>query len=300
MTTQKIIVTKRNGKQEEVDYDKIHRVIEWAATGLNVSVSQVELKAHLKFFAGIKTSEIHMSIVRAAAELISVTKPDYQYLAARLLAFHARKLAYGDFEPDHLYDVVKRNVELNKYDRQLIDLYTKEELFEMEEEIVHARDMDFTYVGFNQLFEKYLVQNRKTGEIFETPQVAYMLIGAALFSSYPKETRMTYIKTFYHAASLGEISLPTPIMAGARTPTRQFSSCTLIEADDSLDGINAASSSIVKYVSQRAGIGINGGMIRARDSVIREGEVISTGVIPFWKHFLTAVKSCSQGRLCPL
>ncbi|PSW18385.1 ribonucleoside-diphosphate reductase subunit alpha [Photobacterium sanctipauli] len=293
---QQLTVTKRDGRTESIDLDKIHRVITWAAEGLeNVSVSQVELKSHIQFYEGIKTEDIHETIIKAAADLISEETPDYQYLAARLAIFHLRKKAYGQFEPPALYDHVSSLVDKGKYDKHLLEDYSKEEFDLMDSYIDHWRDMNFSYAAVKQLEGKYLVQNRVSGEIFESAQFLYMMIAACLFGKYPRETRMGYIKRFYDAVSQFKISLPTPIMSGVRTPTRQFSSCVLIECDDSLDSINATASSIVRYVSQRAGIGINAGRIRALGSEIRGGEAFHTGCIPFYKYFQTAVKCCSQG-----
>ncbi|PWC21339.1 ribonucleoside-diphosphate reductase subunit alpha [Brenneria roseae subsp. roseae] len=293
---QSLLVTKRDGTKEKINLDKIHRVITWAAEGLhNVSVSQVELRSHIQFYDGIKTSDIHETIIKAAADLISRESPDYQYLAARLAIFHLRKKAYGQFEPPALLDHVAKMVEMGKYDKHLLEDYSAEEFAEMDAFIDHWRDMNFSYAAVKQLEGKYLTQNRVTGDIYESAQFLYILVAACLFSGYPKETRLGYIKRFYDAISTFKISLPTPIMAGVRTPTRQFSSCVLIECGDSLDSINATSSAIVKYVSQRAGIGINAGRIRALGSPIRGGEAFHTGCIPFYKHFQTAVKSCSQG-----
>lgn len=291
-----LLVTKRDGRQEPLDLDKIHRVLDWAAEGLDhVSVSQVELRSQIQFYDGIKTEHIHETVIKAAADLISEEAADYQFMAARLAIFHLRKKAYGKFEPPKLYDHVKAMVETNKYDRHLIEDYTEEEFEQMDSFLVHDRDLTFAYAAVNQLEGKYLIQNRVTGEIFESPQFLYILVAACLFSKYPKETRLQYVKDFYDATSTFKISLPTPIMAGVRTPTRQFSSCVLIECDDSLDSINATSAAIVRYVSQRAGIGINAGRIRAVGSAIRGGEAQHTGCIPFYKHFQTAVKCCSQG-----
>lgn len=289
-------VTKRDGRLEPINLDKIHRVITWAAEGLNnVSVSQVELRSHIQFYEGIKTSDIHETIIKSAADLISKDTPDYQYLAARLAIFHLRKKAFGHFEPPRLYEQVKRLVRIGKYDASLLVDYSREEWDEMDTYLDHWRDMTFSYAAVKQLEGKYLVQNRVTGEIYESAQFLYILVAASLFAQYPKETRLNYIRRFYDATSTFKISLPTPIMAGVRTPTRQFSSCVLIECDDSLDSINATSAAIVKYVSQRAGIGVNAGAIRALGSPIRNGEAFHTGCIPFYKHFQTAVKSCSQG-----
>ncbi|QQN35246.1 MULTISPECIES: class 1a ribonucleoside-diphosphate reductase subunit alpha [Rahnella] len=293
---QSLLVTKRDGRTERINLDKIHRVIDWAAEGLqNVSVSQVELRSHIQFYDGIKTADIHETIIKAAADLISKDAPDYQYLAARLAIFHLRKKAYGQFEPPKLIDQVTRMVEMGKYDKHLLEDYTAEEFEQMDSFIDHWRDMNFSYAAVKQLEGKYLAQNRVTGDIYESAQFLYILVAACLFSGYPRETRLDYIKRFYDAISTFKISLPTPIMSGVRTPTRQFSSCVLIECGDSLDSINATSSAIVKYVSQRAGIGINAGRIRALGSPIRGGEAFHTGCIPFYKHFQTAVKSCSQG-----
>ena len=293
---QQLSVSKRDGRKEPLDLDKIHRVIEWAAEGLNnVSVSQVELKSHIQFYDGIRTKDIHETIIKAAADQISKESPDYQYLAARLAVFHLRKKAYGQFEPPRLFDHVTKMVEDKRYDAHLLVDYTEQELDELDAYLDHSRDLNFSYAAVKQLEGKYLVQNRVTGEIYESAQFLYILVAASLFSDYPRETRIDYIKRFYDAVSTFKISLPTPIMSGVRTPTRQFSSCVLIECGDSLDSINATSSAIVKYVSQRAGIGINAGRIRALGSHIRNGEAYHTGCIPFYKHFQTAVKSCSQG-----
>lgn len=293
---QSLLVTKRDGRKETINLDKIHRVIDWAAEGLeNISVSQVELRSHIQFYNGIKTADIHETIIKAAADLISCEAPDYQYLAARLAVFHLRKKAYGRFEPPKLYDHISRMVTMGKYDKHLLTDYSTDELEQMNGFIDHWRDMNFSYAAVKQLEGKYLVQNRVTGKIYESAQFLYILVAACLFSSYPRTTRLDYVKRFYDAISTFKISLPTPIMSGVRTPTRQFSSCVLIECNDSLDSINATSSAIVKYVSQRAGIGINAGRLRALGSPIRDGEAFHTGCIPFYKHFQTAVKSCSQG-----
>ena len=297
MTEQKIKVKKRDGHFEPLDIAKIHRVVEWAADGLNVSSSQVEINSHIQFYNGISTTDIHETLVKSAADLISTEYPDYQYMAARLALFHIRKIAYGDYTPPHLFDHVKKMCELGWYDKEIITYYSKEEFDELNDYIVHDRDLSFAYAGIKQMEAKYLVQNRLDKKPLESPQVAFMLIGACIFSGYPKETRMDYVKKFYDSLSKFNISLPTPVMAGVRTPTRQYSSCVTIESGDSLDSINASTSAIVKYISQRAGIGINGGRIRALGSEIRGGEAVHTGVIPFWKMFQAAVKSCSQGAI---
>ena len=293
-------VQKRDGRLEPINLDKIHKVIEWAAEGLdNVSVSQVELSAHIQFYDNITTKSIHETIIKSAADLISVATPDYQYLAARLAIFHLRKIAYGDFEPPHLFAHVKKLVENGKYDKHLLADYVESEFDELNAYIDHNRDLNFAYAAVKQMEGKYLVQDRVSKQVFESPQFLYMLVGMCLFANYDKlydkATRLDYIKRFYDATSTFKISLPTPIMSGVRTPTRQFSSCVLIECDDSLDSINATTSAIVRYVSQRAGIGVNAGRIRAIGSSIRGGEAQHTGCIPFYKLFQTAVKCCSQG-----
>lgn len=291
-----ITVTKRNGESENIDMEKIHRVITWAAEGLdNVSVSEVELRSHIQFYDGIKTSDIHETVTKAAADLISEKVPDYQHLSARLAIFHLRKKAFGKYTPPRFDKHIKRMIEKGMYDKHIAEDYTPQEMMELGDYIDHDRDLNFSYAAVKQLEGKYLVQNRVTGEIFESPQQAYMLIPMCLFAKYPKDIRMDYVKRFYDATSTFKLSLPTPIMSGVRTPTRQFSSCVLIEAGDSLDSINATASSIVKYVSLRAGIGVNVGRIRGLGSSIRGGEAFHTGLIPFIKHFQTAVKSCSQG-----
>lgn len=291
-----INVTKRDGRLEPIDLEKIHKVIAWAAEGLeNVSVSQVELKSHIQFYEGIKTRDIHETIIKSAADLISEDTPDYQYLAARLAVFHLRKIAFGQFTPPHLYQQVNILTAAGKYDAHILEDYSEEEFNELNDYIDHWRDMNLAYAAVQQMIGKYLVQNRATKVIYESPQFLYMLIGMCLFSKYEKSERLDYVKRFYDAGSTFKFSLPTPIMAGVRTPSRQFSSCVLIECDDSLDSINATASAIVRYVSQRAGIGVNAGRIRGLGSPIRGGEAQHTGCIPFYKLFQTAVKCCSQG-----
>ncbi|WMY97220.1 MAG: class 1a ribonucleoside-diphosphate reductase subunit alpha [Arsenophonus sp.] len=294
----KLFVIKRNGIKEEINLDKIHKVLNWAAKGLkNVSISQIELRSKIQFYNGIKTSNIQETLIKAAADLISEKTPDYQYLAARLAIFDLRKKAYGSFTPPPLYKHVQNLVKINKYDAHLLVDYSKDEFDQMNSFIDHHRDMNFSYAAVKQLEGKYLLKNRITGQIYESAQFLYILVSACLFSKYSKKNRLNYIYRFYNAISTFKISLPTPIMAGVRTPTRQFSSCVLIECNDSLDSINATSGAIIKYVSRRAGIGINAGSIRALGSPIRNGEAFHTGCIPFYKLFQSAVKSCSQGGI---
>jgi ribonucleoside-diphosphate reductase alpha chain len=291
-----ILVTKRNGSKEAIDLDKIHQVVYYACNGINgVSPSQVEMKSNLHFYNGITSEDIQETLIKSASELIDEDTPNYQWVAGRLIVYHLRKMVYGQFEPPHLKDIIVKNVEEGFYTQDLLDNYDDSEIDELNNYIKHDRDENFTYAAMEQWRGKYLVQNRVTGEIKETPQVAYMLIAATLFSSYPKDTRLKWVKDYYDATSNFDISLPTPVMAGVRTPQRQFSSCVLIETGDSLDSINATTSSIVKYVSQKAGIGVGAGSIRAIGSPIRKGDAYHTGVIPFFKMFQAATRSCSQG-----
>ena len=289
-------VKKRNGHLEDINIDKLHKVVMHACEGITgVSASEVEIHSQIQFFDTIETFEIQETLIKSAADLISEETPNYQYVAGRLISYHLRKQVYGTFEPPCLCDIIQVNVDKGMYDRELLEKFSKQEIDELQSFVDHDRDEYLTYAAMEQFRGKYLVQNRATGEIFETPQVAYIMIAATLFADYPADTRMKYIKGYYDAISTFKISLPTPVMAGVRTPQRQFSSCVLIETGDSLDSINATSSSIVKYVSQKAGIGIGAGSIRAVGSPIRSGDATHTGVIPFYKLFQSAVKSCSQG-----
>jgi ribonucleoside-diphosphate reductase alpha chain len=295
--TTTVRVTKRDGTLELLDLEKIHKVVEWAAEGLDVSASQVELDSHLQFYDTIPTEDIQKTLIKSAADLISVEYPDYQYLAARLVIFNLRKKVYGSFTPPSLVEHVKDKTNLGVYDKHILEDYSAQEFEDLNKYIKHENDMKFAYAGIMQMEGKYLVQNRVTKQVYETPQFLYMLVGMCLFSKYEGKQRLKYVKAFYDETSKFKLSLPTPIMGGVRTPTRQFSSCVLIESGDNLDSINASSAAIVKYISQRAGIGINGGRIRALGSEIRKGEAVHTGVTPFWKMFQSAVKSCSQGGL---
>jgi len=291
-----INVIKRDGRKEPLDIEKLHKVVFWATENLSgVSASELELRSQIQFYNNIKTSELQETLIKAAADLISEEATNYQYVAGRLVNYHLRKEVYGNYQPFPLIDIIKKNVGSGFYDANLLSDYTEEEWNQINKFVEHERDATLTYVAMEQLRGKYLVQNRVTGEIMETPQVAYALIAATLFAKYPQETRLKYVRDYYDAISKHDISLPTPIMAGLRTPQRQFSSCVLIETGDSLDSINATSSAIVKYVSQKAGIGIGAGSIRAIGSAIRKGDASHTGLIPFYKMFQAAVRSCSQG-----
>jgi len=291
-----IQVIKRDGSKEPLDLEKLHTVVNYACQDITgVSASEVEMRSHLQFYDGIKSVDIQETIIKSTADLISEETPGYQYVAGRLINYHVRKQVYNAFTPWPLYKLVKRNVDIGMYDPALITDWSEEEWNQLDGYIKHERDETLTYAGMEQFRGKYLVQNRVTKEIYETPQMAYMCIAATLFGGYPKETRLKWVKDYYDAISTYVISLPTPVMAGVRTPQRQFSSCVLIETDDSLDSINATTSSIVKYVSQKAGIGIGAGNIRALGSPIRNGDAYHTGVIPFFKMFQAATRSCSQG-----
>jgi ribonucleoside-diphosphate reductase alpha chain len=291
-----IFVTKRNGTKEELNIDKLHKVVFFACNDINgVSPSEVEIKSQIQFYNGITSSEIQETLIKSASELISEETPNYQWVAGRLINYHLRKEVYGQYDPTKVIDLVKKNIDLGYYDPELLEWYDEQEWERIDSFVKHDRDDLLSYVAMEQMRGKYLVQNRVTKTVYETPQMCYVLIAATLFHNYPKETRLQWVKEYYDCISQHEISLPTPVMAGVRTPQRQFSSCVLIETDDSLDSINATSSAIVKYVSQKAGIGVGAGSIRAINSPIRNGDTAHTGVIPFYRLFQSAVKSCSQG-----
>ena len=291
-----LTVVKRDGGREPFDVNKIHKVLEWATNEINgVSVSEIELRANIQMYDGMATDNIHELLIKSSSELICEQTPNYQYVAARLVNYKIRKEVYGEYEPWHLSDLIETNINRGVYDPEIVVKYSPEELDVLNSYIKHDRDNNFTFVGMEQFRGKYLVQDRSTKQLYETPQMLYMMIAATLFSDYPKETRIKYVKDYYDAISNFYISLPTPIMAGVRTPTRQFSSCVLIESGDSLDSINSTSTSIVRYISKKAGIGIGAGSIRALGSRIGDGSIVHTGLIPFLKYFQSAVKSCSQG-----
>jgi ribonucleoside-diphosphate reductase alpha chain len=296
MNTKIINVTKRDGRTEPFDLEKVHRVLEWATTDIAaVSISEIELRANIQLYDKIPAYDIHELLIKSAAELISEATPNYQYVAARLVNYKIRKDVYNQHEPWPLVDIVVENVSKGVYDDAIMDNYTRDELNQLDNYIKHDRDDTFTYVGMEQFRGKYLVQDRRTKTLFESPQILYMLVAATLFSDYPKETRLKWVKDYYDDISTFGTSLPTPIMAGVRTSTRQFSSCVLIESDDTLESINATATSVVRYISKKAGIGINAGRIRAVDSRVGDGSIVHTGLIPFLKYFSAAVKSCSQG-----
>ncbi len=294
--TMSIQVTKRDGTSQDFDLEKVHKVLEWAVEGIaGVSMSEIELKANIQLYDKIPAYDIHELLIKSAAELISEHTPNYQFVAARLISYKLRKEVYGDYTPWTLKRLIIENVSRGVYDGSIMEQYDPDEIDELDAYIKHDRDDSFTYAGMEQFRGKYLVQDRRTKQHYETPQMLYMMVAATLFINYPKETRIKYVKDYYDAISLFYISLPTPIMAGVRTPTRQFSSCVLIESGDSLDSINATSTSIVKYISKKAGIGVGAGSIRAEGAKVGDGSVVHTGLIPFLKYFQSAVKSCSQG-----
>ena len=292
-------VIKRNGRVEPLDLDKIHVMVEEACKGLSgASASQVEMKSGIQFYDGITTAEIQEILIRSASDLIDLDHPNYQYVAARLLLFSLRKSLYGMIkDTPHLEDHIMRCTSVGVYDKEIFVKYSKEEIDKSNSFIDHDRDYLFTYAGLRQVVDKYLVQDRSSGKVYETPQFMYMMIALTIFAEYPKETRMSYVKRYYDAISKHKINIPTPIMAGVRTPLRQFASCVLVDVDDTLDSIFTSDMAIGRYVAQRAGIGINAGRIRGINAKIRGGEVQHTGVIPFLKKFESTVRCCTQNGI---
>lgn len=299
MIKEKLTVKKRNGNIEPLMLDKLHLMVDEACKGLSgVSASQVEMNSGIQFYDGITTEDIQQVLIKSASDLISLDAPNYQYVAARLLLFSVRKRIYGGrIEMPHLTEHIKRCVELGVYDSEILSFYTEDELDKINSFIDHDRDFLFTYAGLSQVVDKYLIQDRSDKILYETPQFMYILIAMILFSKYPQNTRMNFVKRYYDAISKHKINIPTPIMAGVRSPVRQFASCTLIDVDDTLDSIIASDGAMMKYVSGRAGIGLNLGRLRGIGSKIRNGEVVSTGVIPFLKKFESSLKSCHQGGI---
>ena len=294
-----LTVKKRNGLIEPLDLDKMHLMVEEACRGLaGVSASQVEMKSGIEFYDGITTEEIQKILIRAASDLIDLDHPNYQYVAARLLLFSLRKQLYGKMrEFPTIEDHILNCTSIDVYDKEIFIKYSQEEIRKVDTFIDHDRDFLFTYAGLRQVVDKYLVQDRSTGGVYETPQFMYMMIALTIFADYPKETRLDYVRRYYNAISKHKINIPTPIMAGVRTPLRQFASCVLVDVDDTLDSIFSSDMAIGKYVAQRAGIGINAGRIRGINSKIRGGEVQHTGVIPFLKKFESTVRCCTQNGI---
>ena len=290
-----IHIKKRDGSVDPLDINKIHFVVEEATEGLSgTSASQIEMTANIQFYDGMSTEEIQEILIKSANDLITLENPNYQYAAARLLLYPIYKETFGQYNPIPLLKVIDRNIEGGVYDPAIKEKYSETELKQLNKYIKHNRDENFTYAGLRQIVDKYLVQDRSTGEIYESPQVMYMMIAATLFADYPKETRMSYVRKYYDATSLFKINIPTPVMAGVRTPLRQFASCVLVDTDDTLDSIFSSDMAIGRYTAQRAGIGINAGRIRAINSKIRGGEVAHTGLIPFLKKFESTVRCCTQ------
>lgn len=294
-----ITVIKRNGDKDSLNLEKVHKMVEHACEGLaGVSASQVEISSGIQFFDGIKTSQIQEILVKSASDLISLETPNYQYVASRLLLFDLRKALNNHYE-DHppILEHVKKCADLDVYDKTIIEKYTEDEWKEIDSYIDYNRDYLFSYAGMRQVVDKYLVQDRSSGELYETPQQMYIMIATTLFQQYPKETRLDYVRRYYNAISKHKINIPTPVMAGVRTPLRQFASCVLVDVDDTLDSIFSSDMAIGYYIAQRAGIGINAGRIRGINSKIRGGEVQHTGVIPFLKKFESTVRCCTQNGI---
>jgi len=290
-----IMIVKRDGSRSPLDIEKIHFVVSEACNGLaGVSVSQIEMNANIQFYNGMSTHEIQEILIRSASDLISLDTPNYQYAAARLLSYGIYKQVNGQYESISLAQIIQKNIDRNVYDAEILTKYTQEEIEKLDGYINHKRDENFTYAGLRQVVDKYLVQDRSSGEIFETPQFMYMMIAATLFADYPTETRLQYVKRYYDATSLFKVNIPTPVMAGVRTPIRQFASCVLVDSDDTLNSIFSSDMAIGRYTAQRAGIGINAGRIRGVNSKIRGGEVAHTGVVPFLKKFESTVRCCTQ------
>ena len=294
-----IQVLKRDGTKEQLNLDKVHKMVEFACEGLaGVSASQVEIQSGLQFCDGITSNDIQEILIRSASDLITEENPNYQYVAARLLLFGLRKAVHGHPEIlPPLLKHVKGCIDKGVYDSAIVNRYSEEEWDRINSFVDHERDYLFTYAGLRQVVDKYLVQDRSTGKHYESPQQMYIMIAATLFANYPTETRLDYVRRYYNAISTHKINIPTPIMGGVRTPIRQFASCVLVDIDDTLDSIFSSDMAIGKYVAQRAGIGINAGRIRGINSKIRGGEVQHTGVIPFLKKFEATVRCCTQNGI---
>ena len=295
-----INVIKSDGTKAPIELDKIHRMVEKSCRGINgVSESSVEMNSGLQFFDGITTQEIQKILVKSASDLISLENPNYQFVAARLLLFGIQKQVLNTKWKDSeiyppLQDLIERNIDRGLYTKDLVEKYSDKELKKLNSYMRHSRDFDFTYAGLQQVVDKYLVQDRSTGTLFETPQFMYMLIAMTLFQNYDADDRLLYVRRYYDAVSMFKINIPTPVMAGVRTPLKQFASCVLVDTDDSLDSLFASDMAVGRYVAQRAGIGINAGRIRGLGAKIRGGEVQHTGVIPFLKKFESTVRCCTQ------
>jgi len=293
-----VLIKKRSGKNEKLDINKIHKVLSWATEGLkNVSVSDIEVNASLQLKDGIKTSQIHKVLIESAVSLISAKTPNYQFVASRLLNYYIRKETFGLYtskELPHLNKIIEKNVKLKIYDKVILEQYTKLEIDSINDYIHHDRDFNFAYAGIQQMVDKYLLKDRITNILHETPQYTFMVIAMTVFGHYPKDTRIDYIRRLYNQISLFKINLPTPILCGIRTPLRQYSSCTLIDIGDSLPSIFSSNTAVGYYTAKRAGIGLNIGRVRAIGSSIRNGEVVHTGLIPYLKMLEATTKCTTQ------
>jgi ribonucleoside-diphosphate reductase alpha chain len=298
MSNKEIYVEKRSGEKELLNFEKINKILLWATENINgVYASDIAMNAKLQIYDGISTKEIHNVLIRATADMISEKNPNYQYVAGNLLNYKIRKDVFGGGDLPKLYDLVKKNVSIGIYDPLFLENYTEEDFDKYDKIINHSRDFNFTYAGIQQLVDKYLLKDRKTNTLYETPQFAYMLIAMGVFGNVEEPKRYGLVKDAYYMFSKHKISLPTPIMAGVRTPNRQWSSCTLIDVDDNLNSLFNSNSAVGYYTSKRAGIGLNFGSIRALGDTIRNGEVVHTGVIPFLRMFQSTTKSCTQNGI---
>jgi ribonucleoside-diphosphate reductase alpha chain len=299
-----INVKKRSGNTEPLALEKWQQQITKVCNGTaDVSQSMIEIKAHPQFYDGITTREIDEITLRAIVDLIDVeSNPDvghvnYQYVAGRQRLSMLRKDVYGDYQVPHLYEIVKTNVATGLYTSELLEWYSEDDWNKMNDFIDHEKDEEYSYAAIEQMIEKYLVRNRATKEIYETPQVRYLIAAATIFHSEGPATRLKLVKEYYNAASDGLFTLATPVLAGLGTPTKQFSSCVLIRSDDDLDSIFASGEMMAKYASKRAGIGLEIGRLRSLGSPIRGGEIMHTGMIPFLKKWFGDLRSCSQGGI---
>lgn len=295
MNVDNINVVKRDGSLAPFDIDKIHKMVEIACDGITgVSVSDIEMGAHLSFFDGMKSYDIHQALIKAAANLITESTPNYQYVSGRLLTFDMRKTGWGGMKPPRLFDHVIKNVETGFYSDELLELYSEEEWDNLDGVIDHDRDLKMAYISVKEYITKYAVRDRSLNNVLpiETPQITYMLVAALMRSDTRK---FKDIKSYYNDISLGNISIPTPIMAGMRTKIKQYSSCVLVECDDTLPSISKTNSAVQTYVAKKAGIGIGASAIRSVNSSVANGTIKHTGVIPYFRQFESTVKSCSQG-----
>lgn len=288
-------VTKRNGELTDYDVQKIHKILNWATDGIkNVSISDIEMNANLSLEDGIETKKIHKILTESAIGLADELHPEYDTVAARLLLYSLRKDVWGDSEPPRLYEHIIKLVKKDIYQSEILDWYTESEIHKIGKHLKHNRDEQLTHSGLRQLVDKYLITNRFTGEIYETPQFVYMLMAMCTFHKYPKKTRLKYVRNYYDKISQLKINLPTPEICGLRIDN-QFASCILIDCDDTMDSYGASTLAVGKYTSKSAGIGLNLGRVRPVGSPVKSGRTEHYGVVPFLKTFESMVKSVSQG-----